>query len=197
MFKTVLFVTLLVGAAIADLNDFPDNDAFQLARKENGSFFEPPQELYQQIAIELEAIRNAVPVLAHIHYMPLLKDGKAICNKQIDLDQLNNSSLGPIMVEDIGNNEILITFTKPYSGVLLAPRIVDDFGKMGERVSCRSVRLVGPRTFISRAVTFKNDKILVRYTFHKQFGSLLRIDKEHIWGVKYLDGNVTLKYESE
>ena len=73
MFKTVLLVTFFVGAAIADLKDFHDRDAFQLARNVNDSFLESPKVLYEQIVKELEAIRKAVPALAHIHHMPYME----------------------------------------------------------------------------------------------------------------------------
>ena len=199
MFKTILLVTFLIGAAIADLKDFPDNDAFQLARNENGSFLEPPKELYDQIVKELEAIRKAVPVLANIHYMPYVEDGKAICNHGIDLEKLN-SSLGPMVVEDIGHNETLITFTKPYAEILLTSRIVKEFGKQGaEIVSCRSVRLLGPRTHISRSDLLNEigDKSMTYIFEQDSVNCFVRCQKAHLWSVKYLDGKVTLKFESE
>ena len=202
MFKTVLLVTFLVSAAMADLKDYPDREAFLVARDDEITLLEPNKELYQTIVKELAAIRKALPVLAHIHFVPLLAPGKLICNKKISLEELNRSSLGPISVENIGHNESLITFTKPYNPAVLIFEVVRDAGpsnlKGKETETCRPLEVVGARTRISRSdLSLVTGEKGVTYLFEeKSDDCFVKCQKRHDWLVKYLDGKVTLESET-
>ena len=114
---------------------------------------------------------------------------------------MNSSILGPIIVEDIGFNETLVTFTKPYIEIPLVQKVVHKFSKPDEKlVNCRSVRLVGPSTsiYITDRFDDMHGNKSVTYLFkEKSVDCFVKCRKEHLWSVKYQNGKVRLEYESE
>ena len=199
MFNKSLFCVLFVGLVCADLKDFPDTDAFYLAQRQNQSLLEPPKELYEEIHKELEMIRKAYPVLAHIRGISNLEQGKVICNKGIDLEKVNSSEYGPIKVEDIGHEEHLITFTRPYDTFQMERILIDKFGlPKASLKSCRSVSEVGKKMQVNRLdweIFDKHGEIMYQFS-EGSVGCFVFCRRTHYWTVNLKNGKIISEKES-